>query len=98
MVECPDDEAAIEDAKRRAHQHPIEIWDLARKVARVNLSELPMPAFLYRCPVTDYRVQAFIAEEVSDTEELVLITCAICGQVHLVNPMMGKVTGSDVEY
>jgi hypothetical protein len=36
-IECPDDDAAVEEAKRRIHAHAIEIWDLARRVARVDL-------------------------------------------------------------
>jgi hypothetical protein len=37
VIDCADDEAAIEEAKRRIHAHAGEIWDLARKVARVDL-------------------------------------------------------------
>ena len=35
-VECCDDEAAIAEAKSRKDAQAIEIWDLARKVARVE--------------------------------------------------------------
>jgi hypothetical protein len=50
--------------------------------------------FLYRCPNTGYRVQGFIAEDVSDeAEDYRAITCLACHQVHLVNPASGKVLG-----
>ena len=58
-----------------------------------------MPPFLYRCPNTGYRVQGFTAEEVSDkdTDAFVTVTCNICKQAHLVNPVTGKVAGVDDE-
>jgi hypothetical protein len=55
-----------------------------------------MPAFLYRCPNTGYRVQAFVAEDASDdSEDYQAITCTLCQRVHLVNPTTGKVLGED---
>ena len=35
VVDCSDDDDAIEKAKARAVAHDIEIWDLARKVVVV---------------------------------------------------------------
>ncbi len=53
-----------------------------------------MPAFLYRCPNTGLRVQGFIADDVGkDADSYKSITCLACQQVHLVNPMTGKVPG-----
>jgi hypothetical protein len=54
-----------------------------------------MPPFPYRCPKTGYRVQGFIAEDVSDESEgYEVITCIACQEVHLVNPTTGKVLGA----
>ena len=52
-----------------------------------------MPPFLYRCPNTGYRVQGFVAEEVSDDQTYVSVTCIRCRQTHLVNPSSGRVVG-----
>jgi hypothetical protein len=56
-----------------------------------------MPPFLYRCPNTGYRVQGFVAEEVSDDQTYMSVTCIMCRQLHLVNPSTGKVLGGDDE-
>jgi hypothetical protein len=56
-----------------------------------------MPPFLYRCPTTGYRVQGFVAEEVSDSDTYEALTCTACQRVHLVNPVTGKVLGGDDE-
>jgi hypothetical protein len=56
-----------------------------------------MPPFLYRCPNTGYRIQGFVAEEVSDDQTYVSVTCIMCRQLHLVNPSTGKVVGEDDE-
>jgi hypothetical protein len=57
-----------------------------------------MPPFLYRCPNTGYRVQGFVAEEVSDDSEAYeAVTCNVCQRVHLVNPSTGKVLGGEDE-
>ena len=53
-----------------------------------------MPTFLYRCPNTGYRVQGFVAQDVSDnSQSYEAITCIVCQRVHLVNPATGKVVG-----
>jgi hypothetical protein len=64
---------------------------------------LPAPAwsamapFLYRCPNTGYRVQGFVAEEVSDDHTYLPVTCLMCRQTHLVNPSTGRVVGGGEE-
>ena len=56
-----------------------------------------MAPFLYRCPNTGYRVQGFVAEDVSDPDTYEPVTCVMCQQVHLVNPATGTVLGEDEE-
>jgi hypothetical protein len=57
-----------------------------------------MPPFLYRCPNTGYRVQDFVAEDVSeDPERYEVVTCIACQQVRLVNPTTSKVLGGEEE-
>jgi hypothetical protein len=57
-----------------------------------------MPPFLYRCPNTGYKVQGFIAEDVSDnSEDYRALTCLACQQVHYVSPTTGKVLGEEEE-
>jgi hypothetical protein len=49
-----------------------------------------MPLFTYRCPKTGQFVQAFSAEDVSeDTYTYEFIRCALCRQIHRVNPATG---------
>ena len=55
-----------------------------------------MPGFIYRCPNTGLRVQAFVADEVDDgADAYESVTCIMCQQVHLVNPATGRVLGDD---
>jgi hypothetical protein len=50
-----------------------------------------MAAFIYRCPVSGYNVQAFVADDPSKVENAFLpMTCTACTRVHLVNPKTGK--------
>jgi hypothetical protein len=57
-----------------------------------------MLLFLYRCPTTGYRVQGFVAEEVSvDSDTYEALTCTACQRVHMVSPVTGKVLGEDRE-
>ena len=58
-----------------------------------------MPAILFRCPNTGYRVQGWFAEDVSDNGEDTYqsLTCLACRQVHLVNPKTGNVVGATGE-
>ena len=44
-----------------------------------------MPLFMYRCPVTEYRVQGFSAEDTSeDRHTYEPVTCPACRQIHHV--------------
>lgn len=54
-----------------------------------------MPPFIYRCPNPGYRVQGYVAEDVSDPEADEPITGLMCQQVHLVKPATGAVLGED---
>ena len=54
---------------------------------------LPVSPFLYRCPVTGYRVQGFIADNPAETDGSIYepLHCTLCGRIHLVDPKTGKV-------
>jgi len=59
-----------------------------------------MAHVIYRCPRTGHRVQGWLAEEPTpddhtDTYTYTTVTCATCGQVHLLNAKTGKALGSD---
>ena len=55
-----------------------------------------MAGYIYLCPSTRVRVQAFTAEAITtNTDTYEPVTCIMCGQVHYVNPFTGKVLGSD---
>jgi hypothetical protein len=56
-----------------------------------------MSSFVYRCPATGLNVQGWHADEVSPAEadSYFTITCLACQRVHLVNPITGKVFGTD---
>ena len=57
-----------------------------------------MRSFIYRCPNTGLRIQAWAAEEVTEDEDMYEpVTCVMCQQVHLVNAWTGKVLGDDGE-
>ena len=56
-----------------------------------------MPAFIYRCPNTGYRIQSFSADEQPDDGAYVPVDCVMCHQVHLVNPATGRLAGEDRE-
>lgn len=53
--------------------------------------------FLYRCPITGYNVQGFIADDPAEQNGPVYepVTCAICTRIHLVDPKTGRVAGGD---
>ena len=51
--------------------------------------------FLY--PNTGDRVQAWFADNGSDSETYEAVTCLACRQVHMVNPKTGKLLGADEE-
>jgi len=47
---------------------------------------------MYCCPNTGHRVQSFSAEETSDNADTYeAVMCVACQQVHLVNPVTGRV-------
>ena len=53
-----------------------------------------MLLFTYRCPKTRQLVQAFSAEDVSeDTHTYEFVRCALCQQIHRVNPATDAVLG-----
>jgi hypothetical protein len=54
-----------------------------------------MPPFTFRWPNTAYRVQGYTAEEVSGDNQYEAVFCAMCQQIHLVNPATGKVLGEE---
>lgn len=57
-----------------------------------------MPPFLYRCPITGYMVQGFIADDpTEDQATFQPVTCTACTRMHLVNPKTGKVIGDNDE-
>jgi hypothetical protein len=51
-----------------------------------------MPTFMYRCPITGFRVQGN-APELSNAdkgEHFEAVTCTVCNRLHLVIPKTGK--------
>jgi len=56
-----------------------------------------MTTFLYRCPVTGYKMQGFVADDPTETDGNVYepLTCALCGRIHLINPVSGNVLGAN---
>jgi hypothetical protein len=52
---------------------------------------------MFRCPNTGFRVQGLFADDVlaGDGEAYEATTCIACKQVHLVNPVTGKVLSVD---
>jgi hypothetical protein len=57
-----------------------------------------MAPFLYICPNTGFRVQAYAPEQTSDGEDTYqAIKCLMCTQLHLVNLTTGHVLGLDGE-
>ncbi len=57
-----------------------------------------MATFIYRCPVTGYKVQGLVADnpaEKPNTQLYEPVTCTVCTRIHLVNPKTGKVAGED---
>jgi hypothetical protein len=53
-----------------------------------------MGGFIYQCPNTRLRIQAFMADDVTENANVyVPVTCVMCRQVHHVNPLTGNVLG-----
>jgi hypothetical protein len=54
-----------------------------------------MSGFIDQCPNTRLRIQAFVADDVTeDAHVYVQVTCIMCRQVHCVNPLTGNVLGA----
>jgi hypothetical protein len=56
-----------------------------------------MPTLIFRCPITGYRVQGWVADDVpADPPQQLYVSlrCSACAQAHLVNPATGEVLGS----
>src|SRR5579863_1940560 len=68
-----------------------------RAIGEQVISAALMPPFLYRCPTTGMNVQGWIADDPTEghDETFESVQCAICSQLHLVNPKTGKVLGVD---
>jgi len=57
-----------------------------------------MAALIYRCPNTGQNVQAWFADDGSESgENYETVICAACSVVHLVNPKTGKTLGAAEE-
>jgi len=55
-----------------------------------------MRTFLYRCPISGFKVQGYSVEQTTDDADTYeAVSCPACTQVHLVNPASGKVAGQD---
>lgn len=56
-----------------------------------------MPAILFRCPNNGQRAQGWIADDPILLGDLSYdtVSCAACGQSHMINPKTGKVLGED---
>jgi hypothetical protein len=52
-----------------------------------------MPLFMYRCPITGYRVQGFAEGTSEDCHVYEPVTCPVCHRIHHVNPHTGVVLG-----
>lgn len=54
-----------------------------------------MRTFLYRCPKTNFNVQGHVESEPDGPDHYVAQQCPMCGQVHLVNPLTGKLLSEE---
>jgi hypothetical protein len=55
-----------------------------------------MGAFIFRCPTTGSKVQAWSADDGGDDVERYETThCLACGQFHFVNTSTGQLIGED---
>jgi hypothetical protein len=59
------------------------------------VDSLGMPTFIYRCPITGFRVHSDAPDEPSQDkgEHFEPVKCTACKCVHLVNPKTGKLIG-----
>ena len=54
-----------------------------------------MAGYVYLCPDTGVRIQAFTAAAITnDPNTFEPVTCIMCQKVHHVNPFTGKVSAS----
>jgi hypothetical protein len=56
-----------------------------------------MAAFLFTCPVTQFRVQDWSDDDDSAEDRYEGIDCPACARVHFVNPKTGEVLGEGNE-
>jgi hypothetical protein len=56
-----------------------------------------MPTLIFRCPTTGKNVQAWFADDAteSDGETYESVMCSACRRLHLVNRVTGKTLGDD---
>jgi hypothetical protein len=55
-----------------------------------------MRTYLYRCPITGFKVQGYSPDQTADDDDAdtyEAVRCPACAQMHLVNPVSGKVAG-----
>ena len=52
-------------------------------------SEPSVPAFLYRCPVTNHTVQGWVSDE-TESDALRPVKCIACQRTHLIDPKSGR--------
>ena len=59
-----------------------------------------MGSLIYQCPVTGFKVQGWVADDLSDADlehTYIPMTCAACTRTHLVHPVTGKVLAAERE-
>ncbi len=66
-------------------------------VSCIALAAVMSTTFLYRCPITGYQVQGFLADYPAERNGHVYeaVTCVVCKRIHLVDPKTGKVAAGD---
>ena len=56
--------------------------------------------YIYRCPATGMRVQGFAEPDEAPQNgriRFVSVECAACGQIHLVDPVTGRLPSEEGE-
>jgi hypothetical protein len=59
-----------------------------------------MATVIYQCPLTGFKVQGWVPEDVPEAEfehTFIPMTCTVCTRTHLVHAVTGKVLASDDE-
>jgi hypothetical protein len=56
-----------------------------------------MSTFVYRCPITGFRVQGWVPGHPTEGKghQFEGITCSICKRIHLVDPKTGNLLGEE---